>query len=80
LDTNIVRNKLLSKIHANAIKTNIEVSKSSHTIVDPIVLTRNFFHFIHILIFANRYELENSHAKKAIKLAITILGVSHNMF
>ncbi|MEI8253654.1 MAG: hypothetical protein WCG25_08175 [bacterium] len=54
MDTNIIRNKLLSKTHANAIKTKIEVSNNSHTIVDHMVLTRNFFHFIHILIFANR--------------------------
>lgn len=66
--------------HPNAIRTNPTVSIACPTTVDQIALAQNNFPFVRIFIFARIYEFENSPARYAIRLAITILGVYPRIF
>gem|GEM_PF-2432314 len=67
-------------VPAKAMRTNHSVSTACHTAVDPIALAPNSFPLVHIFILARTYEFENSPARYAIRLAITILGAYPKIF
>ncbi len=67
-------------VPANAMRTNHTVSIACPTAVDPIALAPKSFPLVHIFIFAITNEFENSPARYAIRLAMTILGAYPRMF